>query len=80
MNQPQIQIKPQDTKEILCSKCGNNTFSPCYLMREVKKSAIVTSKKTLLPIEVFGCNKCHHVLEDTLPIEMQQSPKNSLIK
>ena len=79
MNQPQIKIK--DTKEVICSNCKNNTFTSCFMMREVNPLTIGATKKTLVPIEVMQCVKCFTVLEDTVPEELKnKNPKSSLIK
>lgn len=80
MNQQQIKVSLKDTKEVKCSQCGNTTFNPCYLMREVNQFVIGAKQKTLSPIEVFECLKCHHVLEDTMPMELKENPKPNILK
>lgn len=79
MNQPKIRIK--ETSEITCKNCKNNTFVPCFIMREIDRLTVGSSKKTLVPIEVMQCPKCFTILEDTLPEELQKkSNSNVLIK
>jgi DNA-directed RNA polymerase subunit RPC12/RpoP len=77
MNQPQIKI--QETKEITCSKCSNNTFVPCFIMREVNRLTIGSSKKTVVPIEVMQCSKCFTIFEDSLPEELKNKPTNKIL-
>jgi len=77
MNQPQIRIK--ETKEIVCTNCKNNTFVPCFLMREVEKLMIGASKKTLVPIEVMQCAKCYTLLDDTVPEELKNKPTSNIL-
>lgn len=74
------QVKIEETKELLCKNCNNNTFIGCFLMREVNPLTIGASKKTLVPIEVMQCSKCLTVLEDTVPPQLLNNKKPSLIK
>ena len=49
------------TTQIKCEKCENPTFKQSLLLR--KMSALVSSngQETIIPMQVFSCEKCGHV-------------------
>lgn len=40
-------------------KCGNGTWKIVYLLKKVSALVSPTGKETLVPIQVFACDKCN---------------------
>ena len=59
MTENNINIDLKQTEEVLCDKCGHNTFVQAFYIRKV--SAVIAGQESLLPISVFECSQCGHV-------------------
>lgn len=70
-----LNIKIEDTSEVLCSKCGHNIFVPGFMFRQASRFLTGGTEDTLIPIQVFICELNGHVMEDTLPIELKNQHK-----
>ena len=59
--QMQEQIDFSKTSQIKCEACEGATFKQTLLLR--KMSAIVSpdGRETIVPMQVFACEKCGHV-------------------
>tara|TARA_R110000765_G_scaffold255848_1_gene356451 strand:+ start:99 stop:335 length:237 start_codon:yes stop_codon:yes gene_type:complete len=59
--QMQEQIDFSKTTQIKCEACEGSTFKQTLLLR--KLSALVSSsgQETIVPMQVFACEKCGHV-------------------
>lgn len=75
MNQLKPQIELSKTSELVCEKCENNTFSEAYLLRRVSRFITGSAQDGIIPINVFQCNKCHHINDIFLPEELKNKEK-----
>ena len=57
----------KNSQELVCDKCGHNTFINSFMLRTVSKLLTGSSEDNLLPIPVFECSKCGHINEDFIP-------------
>jgi hypothetical protein len=67
MNQQQMNVNLEDTTEIKCDECGNNTFQQGVMLRGVSRFITMTEQDGVMPIPVFYCIKCNHINEQFLP-------------
>ena len=59
--QMQEQIDFSKTTQIKCDKCGNHTFKQTLLVRKMSALASPSGQEMIIPMAVFGCEKCGHV-------------------
>lgn len=64
-----ISVGLENTDAVTCDECGSEVFRPSFLLRKVNALLSPSGKDTLVPIQVFACEKCGHVNEEFLPIE-----------
>ena len=63
----QLNINPDDLVDILCEKCGCQTFQQVYLFKSLSAVLSPSGKKTIVPMQVFKCDDCGHINKDFLP-------------
>lgn len=81
-----ISINPFEYPTMRCKSCGNDTFIPAMMFRQVPGMLVgqADAKTVDVPIKVFICAKCHELsptdkeLIDEATKE-QQKPKSNLI-
>ena len=75
MSQEQINmnITLDKTTELVCEECGNNVFRDGVMLRKASRFITGTAQDAMIPIQVFACNKCGHVNEEFLPIQLRQN-------
>ena len=57
----QEQIDISKTTSIKCEKCENLTFKQTLLLRKLSALVSPSGQETLVPVQVFACEKCGHV-------------------
>ena len=57
----QEQIDISKTSAIKCEKCENQTFKQSLLLRKLSALVSPTGQETLVPVQVFACEKCGNV-------------------
>lgn len=62
-----LNIKPEDMKDVCCDKCQNQTFVPVFLFKEVSAVVSPNGKKSLVPMQIFKCDECGHINDAFLP-------------
>ena len=67
--QPGRNVDFSQTTEVVCGKCKNDTFIPAFKMRKLSALLSPAGKETIIPINVFACNKCGHINDEFLPKE-----------
>ena len=65
----QQQIDITKTNEIVCEKCGNDTFEQTLMLRKLSAIVSPTNQETIVPVQVFDCKKCGHVNEEVRTAE-----------
>ena len=59
--QMQEQIDISKTSAIKCDKCENQTFKQTLLLRKLSALVSPNGQETLVPVQVFACEKCGNV-------------------
>ena len=59
--QMQEQIDFSKTTQIQCESCGGSTFKQTLLLRKMSALVSPTGQETIVPMQVFSCEKCGHV-------------------
>ena len=59
--QMQEQIDISKTSAIKCEKCENQTFKQSLLLRKLSALVAPNGQETLVPVQVFACEKCGNV-------------------
>ena len=62
--QMQEQIDISKTSAIKCEECENQTFKQSLLLRKLSALVSPTGQETLVPVQVFACEKCGNVNSD----------------
>ena len=57
----QEQIDISKTTPIKCEKCENQTFKQTLLLRKLSALVSPNGQETIVPMQVFACEKCGHV-------------------
>ena len=59
--QMQEQIDFSKTSQIKCEACEGATFKQTLLLRKMSALVSPTGQETIVPMQVFSCEKCGHV-------------------
>ena len=59
--QMQEQIDITKTSAVKCEACENSTFKQSLLLRKMSALVSPTGQETLVPVQVFACEKCGNV-------------------
>ena len=57
----QEQIDISKTSPVKCEKCENPTFKQSLMLRKLSALVSPNGQETLVPVQVFACEKCGHV-------------------
>jgi uncharacterized Zn finger protein len=60
-SQTQETINFSKTTQIKCEKCEGSTFKQTLLLRKLSALVSPSGQETIVPMQVFGCEKCGHV-------------------
>ena len=55
------QIDFSKTSQIKCEACEHPTFKQTLLLRKMSALASPNGQETIVPMQVFACEKCGHV-------------------
>ena len=59
--QMQESIDFSKTSQIKCEACGGSTFKQTLLLRKMSALVAPGGQETIIPMQVFACEKCGHV-------------------
>ena len=59
--QMQESIDFSKTTQICCEACGGSTFKQTLLLRKLSALVSPNGQETIVPMQVFACEKCGHV-------------------
>jgi ribosomal protein S27E len=62
MNQ-NINIDLQEIENVKCEECGEQFFTPVFVIKHISALMSPNGQETLMPIQVFKCEKCNHINE-----------------
>ena len=60
-SQMQETIDFSKTSQIKCEACDGSTFKQTLLLRKMSALASPSGQETIIPMQVFACEKCGHV-------------------
>ena len=72
LNRPQglnLNIKPEDLKDIVCENCGSKYFRQVQAFKRLSALISPSGKEQIVPIPVFRCDECGFINEEFRPIE-----------
>ena len=69
--QMQEQIDISKTSAVKCEKCENPTFKQSLLLRKLSALVSPNGQETLVPVQVFACEKCGHVNSEFENMEIE---------
>ena len=70
--QMQEQIDISKTSAINCESCENSTFKQSLLLRRLSSLVSPNGQETLVPVQVFACEKCGNVNKEFSDISSLQ--------
>jgi len=62
-----VNVKINETTEVKCTSCENNTFIQGVMFRKVSRFLTGQPKDGLIPFDIFICAKCGSPNEDFIP-------------
>ena len=71
--QPGLNVDFSQTTAEVCAACGNQTFQQVYRMRKLSALLSPTGQPTMIPIQVFACDKCGHINSAFQPKEEKEN-------
>tara|TARA_R110000824_G_scaffold3614_4_gene17089 strand:+ start:807 stop:1016 length:210 start_codon:yes stop_codon:yes gene_type:complete len=63
-NQQQIRVNLKDAEDVKCDECDNLYFTPAVMIKKLSALVSPTGQETMMPLQLFQCNKCGHVNEE----------------
>ena len=75
LNRPQglnLNIKPEDLKDITCEQCGSKYFRQVSAFKRISALISPTGKEQIVPVPVFRCDECGFINKEFRPIEGQE--------
>ena len=60
------------TTQIKCESCDNSTFKQTLLLRKMSALVAPNGQETIIPMQVFACEKCGHVNKEFSDISALQ--------
>ena len=61
MNQQNMNVDLSSASDVVCEKCGHNTFREVAFIKKVSALLSPTGKEAMVPIGTFSCASCGHV-------------------
>ena len=57
------------TTQIQCESCGGSTFKQTLLLRKMSALVSPNGQETIIPMQVFACEKCGHVNKEFTDVD-----------
>ena len=68
MNNPNLNIKKDDLKPLVCSEFGGMYFRQVMAINKVSRFITGADKDSMIPVPVFRCDDCGYVPEEFQPV------------
>lgn len=65
--QPQVNLKADDMTDVVCAKCGNQTFTPAFLFKKISAVLSPNGQESMIPLQIFKCDECGHINDEFIP-------------
>jgi len=66
-----MQIKPEDLKDIACENCGCKYFRQVNAFKRISALVSPTGKEQIVPVPTFRCDECGFINDEFRPIEQK---------
>ena len=63
----QINIKPEDLKDIVCEECGGKYFRQVQAFKRLSALISPTGKEQIVPVPTFRCDDCDYINKEFQP-------------
>jgi len=60
---PKIKVDLKNAINMECEVCQNDHFVPAFIIKKIPALLSPSGQEMIVPIQVFKCDKCHHVNE-----------------
>ena len=60
-----------DTTQLICEQCQNESFIPSFLFRKVSGILVGQPTDSFIPIQVYECSACGHINKEFLPSQLK---------
>ena len=67
--QTNINVNPEDLKDIICEDCGSKFFRQVQAFKRLSALISPTGKEQIVPVPVFRCDECGFINEEFRPVE-----------
>jgi DNA-directed RNA polymerase subunit RPC12/RpoP len=61
-----VNINPGDLEDVVCEKCGSQTFSQVFLFKKLSAVLSPNGKDTFVPMQTYKCTECGHINKEFL--------------
>ena len=68
-----VQINPDDLDDVVCEKCGCQTFEAVFLFKKLSAVLAPTGRDTMVPLQTYRCTDCSHINKEFLPKEPKEN-------
>ena len=65
--QANINIRPEDLKNIVCENCGGRFFREVQVFKRISALISPTGKEQIMPVPTFRCDDCGHINAEFMP-------------
>ena len=72
LNRPQglnINLKPEDLKDIVCENCGGKYFRQVQAFKRLSALLSPTGKEQIIPVPSFRCDDCGFINKEFRAVE-----------
>tara|TARA_R110001592_G_scaffold153441_1_gene381881 strand:+ start:25 stop:291 length:267 start_codon:yes stop_codon:yes gene_type:complete len=66
-----MQINPEDLKDIACENCGCKYFRQVNAFKRISALVSPTGKEQIVPVPTFRCDECGFINDEFRPIEQK---------
>ena len=63
----QINVKPEDLKDIVCEECGGKYFRQVQAFKRLSALISPTGKEQIVPVPTFRCDDCDYINKEFQP-------------
>jgi len=63
MDNINVNINPEELRDVECEACEGNLFTPSFLIKKVSAIQSPTGQAMMIPIQVFRCDNCGEVID-----------------
>ncbi len=77
--QQQINIRPEDTTLVACTKCQSALFMPMYMLRKLSALMSPSGREEVIQVPMMVCGQCGQPYEQDAADEEADAEKENTI-